>query len=168
VTTVFPPSQPPVTSGRIRLSHLTVADVDKMPWLAAVLAPDWQIDALIQAVEAGAGILISNESDLPIGVAIVLLGQPRVGTATVPVIGIDPSQRFRGLGSEAIITIERYLRAQFGVQTVYAPVPDGRGLAVYFWLRQGYRPLTKAEGPGPLIGLTQEPRPGIWMVRDNA
>jgi hypothetical protein len=27
-----------------------------------------------------------------------------------------------------------------GTTRFYAPIPDGRGLAVYFWLRLGYRP----------------------------
>jgi hypothetical protein len=47
-------------------------------------------------------------------------------------------------------------------------VPDGRGLAVYFWLRLGFRPLLLPESPGPLIGLSSEPVRGIWMLRDRA
>jgi len=46
-------------------------------------------------------------------------------------------------------------------------VLDGRGLAVYFWLRLGYRPLTTAQAPWPLAGLSNEPRRGLWMVRDG-
>jgi hypothetical protein len=50
---------------------------------------------------------------------------------------------------------------------VYAPVPDGRGLAVYFWLRLWFRPLRSAESPGPVIGLVGETRAGMWMLRDG-
>ena len=168
LTTIIPPTDPVIATERIRLSHLTGEAVAAMPWLDAVLAPDWHLDALERAVEAGAGVLISDRSDLPLGAAIVLLGRPFAGAATIPVLAIDPSRRFRGLGGEAAIALERYLRAKHGVETVYTPIPDGRGLAVYFWLRQGYRPLTVADGPGPLIGLTDEPRPGIWMMRRSA
>jgi hypothetical protein len=38
---------------------------------------------------------------------------------------------------------------------------------VYFWLRLGYRPLTSAQAPWPLAGLSQAPRRGIWMVREG-
>jgi hypothetical protein len=165
---VVPPSETIVVTPRVRLSHLTPEAIAAMPWLDAALAPDWQIEALIEAVEAGKGVLVSDGSDLPMGAAIVYLDRPSRGDATVPVLAIDPSRRFRGLGGEAAIALERYLRSRHGVDRVCAPVPDGRGLAVYFWLRQGYRPLTVAGGPGPLIGLTDQPRPGIWMVRESA
>jgi GNAT superfamily N-acetyltransferase len=168
MTTVFPPSEAIVATQRLHLSHLTAEAVAAMPWLDAALAPDWKLEALVAAVEAGKGVLISDSSDLPLGAAIVFLGRPSLGDATVPVLAIDPSRRFRGLGGEAAIALERYLRSRHGIETVYAPVPDGRGLAVYFWLRQGYRPVTVAGGPGPLIGLTDQPRPGIWMVRESA
>jgi hypothetical protein len=81
---------------------------------------------------------------------------------------IDPTRRYRGLGGEAALALERHLRKRFDIEKVYAPIPDWRGLAVYFWLRQGYRPVTFAEAPWPLTGLLIEPRPGIWMLRDSA
>ena len=156
-----------VASGRVRLSALDLDAVAGMPWLDAALAPDWHLDAIESGVVAGNGALITDGQGLALGAAIVLLGRPDYGAAVVPLLAIDPSRRFRGLGGEAALALERYLRRQHGVKTVYAPVPDGRGLAVYFWLRQGYRPLTAAAGPGPLIGLSAEPRPGIWMVREQ-
>ena len=54
-----------------------------------------------------------------------------------------------------------------GSERVYAPVPEGRGLAVYFWLRLGFRPLSRAESPKSPLGLTGDSKPGIWMVRDG-
>jgi hypothetical protein len=64
------------------------------------------------------------------------------------------------------LTIERHLRGQ-GIERLYAPVPDGRGLAVYFWLRLGYRPLLTPKAPWPLAGLSETPRRGIWMARER-
>jgi len=86
--------------------------------------------------------------------------------ACVPFISIEPSRRFRGLGGEAGLALERHLRRRLGVERVLAPVPDGRGLAVYFWLRLGYRPLTASEAPWPLVGLGPEAGSGIWMARE--
>jgi len=138
-----------------------------MPWLADALAPDWRPADLDRAVEAGGGVLISGVAGEPIGAAVVLLDALVAGAASVPFIAIDPRRRFRGLGGEAALAIERDLRRKLAVDRVYAPVPDGRGLAVYFWLRLGYRPLTRGAAPWPLAGLASESPPGIWLVRER-
>jgi hypothetical protein len=138
------------------------------PWLETSLAPDWTLPDLAGHLDTGAAVLISDHDATPIGAAVVLLDTPGRRDASIPFIGIDPQRRFRGLGGEAGLALERHLRRRFAIERVYAPVPDGRGLAVYFWLRQGYRPLTTADGPGPLAGLTPEARPGIWLLRDSA
>jgi hypothetical protein len=85
----------------------------------------------------------------------------------VALLTIAPQRRFVGLGGEAALALEREIRARWGTERVYSPVPDGRGLAVYFWLRQGYRPLQTPEAPWPLAGLGDEARPGIWMLRET-
>jgi GNAT superfamily N-acetyltransferase len=158
-----------VSSTRLRLSRLDATQIEPMTWLEAALSPDWSLDDLRRAVEAGDGVLIADVvTGESIGVAVALLDVPATGAASVPFIAIAPARRFRGLGGEAGLALERHLRSEHGVTSVYAPAPDGRGLAVYFWLRLGYRPLSAAEGPGPLAGLGAEPRPGIWMVRDEA
>ena len=139
-----------------------------MPWLEAALSPDWALADLLPHVEAGRGVLISDgTTDETVGAAVVLLDVPAKQAVSVPFIAIDPSRRFRGLGGEAGLVLERYLRETHGVGAVYAPVPDGRGLAVYFWMRLGYRPLSAADAPGPLVGLTDSTRTGIWLLRDG-
>jgi GNAT superfamily N-acetyltransferase len=156
----------PVTSGRIRLASLTSDALAGMSsWLSTVLAPEWTPADLEAALRVGGGVLITDGDGEAIGLAVVLLDAPAVGCATLPFLAIDPARRFRGLGGEAGIALEAQLRSR-GYQRVYAPVPDGRGLAVYFWLRLGFRPLTLLESPGPLIGLGDESKPGIWMLRD--
>ena len=157
------------TSARLRLSRLDASQLGAMAWLEAALSPDWGLDDLRRAVAAGAGVLIADGlTGDHIGVAVALIDVPSAGAASVPFIAIAPSRRFRGLGGEAGLTLERHMRSKHGVSRIYAPAPDGRGLAVYFWLRLGYRPLSAGEGPGPLAGLGAEPRPGIWLVRDEA
>jgi len=157
----------PVASGRIRLTPLTPDALAQMSaWLPAALAPDWAFTDLEGVLTTATGVLISDAAETAIGLAVVLPDSPSPGCATVPLITIDPARRFRGLGGEAGIALDRYLRAS-GFEKVYAPVPDGRGLAVYFWLRLGFRPLTTPHSPGPLIGLTAESKAGIWMLRDR-
>jgi hypothetical protein len=157
----------PVASGRVRLSGLTPEALTQMgAWLPASLAPEWTLADLEAALESATGVLISDAEETPIGMAVVLPNAPSPGCASVPLIAIDPVRRFRGLGGEAGIALDRHLRAS-GFEKVYAPIPDGRGLAVYFWLRLGFRPLTTPHSPGPLLGLSDESKPGIWMLRDR-
>jgi hypothetical protein len=158
-----------ISTPRLRLSALAQDAIEPMSaWLTAALAPDWRLDDLIAQVEAGNGILISDAGSTPIGVAIVLRDCPTAFEATIPFIAIDPTRRFRGLGGEAGLALEQHLRHRHASERLYAPVPDGRGLAVYFWLRLGYRPLLTSESPGPLIGLTAGSPPGIWLMRDRS
>jgi hypothetical protein len=160
-------------------------------WLAGALAPEWGMEELEHTVNAGDGVLVSDGEGVAIGAAVALVGAFQDGAwssarpsrasgragrglpaesndvACVPFISIEPSRRFRGLGGEAGLELERHLRHKLGVERVYAPVPDGRGLAVYFWLRLGFRPLTRSEAPWPLVGLGDESGRGIWMVSEN-
>jgi hypothetical protein len=151
---------------RLRLSALDPGLIETMPWLDAALAPDWTVDELSAALGRHEGVLISDADAAPIGVAVVDV-ESLEGAISVPFLGIDPARRFRGLGGEAGLAIERHLRARLGSERFFAPIPDGRGLAVYFWLRLGYRPLLASESPGPLVGLTADPPSGIWMLRDT-
>jgi GNAT superfamily N-acetyltransferase len=155
----------PVTSGRVRLSGLTPEALAGMStWLPGALAPEWTVEDLDAALKTATGVLISDATGEAIGLAVVQTHVPGAGCASVPLIAIEPSRRFRGLGGEAGIALDAELRAA-GYKKVYAPVPDGRGLAVYFWLRLGFRPLRLDEAPGPVAGLLGETRAGIWMMR---
>ncbi len=61
---------------------------------------------------------------------------------------IDETARGYGAGSGAATALLRSLGRRYGVVRTWAP-PD-RGLAVYFWVRMGFRPLA---GEGPEGGL---------------
>ena len=157
----------PLASGRIALAGLTTDLLPAMTWLEGALAPEWTRADLETAVANGNGVLISDSEGVAIGVAVVLRNTPAAGGATVPFLAVDPERRFRGLGGEAGLALDAHLRSH-GFRKVYAPVPDARGLALYFWLRLGFRPLTTPESPGPLVGLSSAPVRGIWMLRDGA
>ena len=60
----------------------------------------------------------------------------RDGWLEVRWIELAEGRRGWGHGSEAV----RLLEAQAGVSQVRVGVPVGNGLALYFWLRLGYRP----------------------------
>jgi hypothetical protein len=169
MTPIFSPEEA-VNVGRIRLSRLTPNALREMQdWLTLSLAPDWPEYALEAATEQGHAVLIEEAAtSTAIGAAVAVLDAPQQGTAAIPFVSVDPARRYRGLGGEATLALERHLRSRFDLSSVYAPIPDWRGLAVYFWLRQGYRPVTSAEAPWPLTGLVGDPRPGIWMLRDRA
>lgn len=156
-----------ITDTRVRLTTASSANLNGLTWLGTALGPDWTLDGLVARVEVGEGVLISDADGAVVGLMVVRRELPSSKSACVPFITVDPTRRYRGLGGLAALAIEKHLRDRFGVQTVYAPVPDGRGLAVYFWLRLGYRPLTQAESPGPLVGLTDEALRGIWMAREH-
>ncbi|HEX5369118.1 MAG TPA: GNAT family N-acetyltransferase [Dehalococcoidia bacterium] len=137
-------------------------------WLGATVVPEWRLEDLRDALDTHNVVLIGDEGAAPLGMAVVLTNQPSPDAVTIPFLTIDPERRFRGLGGEAGLALERCLRQKLGASKVYAPVPEARGLAVYFWLRLGYRPLSAAASPGPLLGLTGEAKPGIWMLREKA
>ena len=159
----------PPASLRLRLAALTPEALQQMnAWLPGALAPDWSLADLEGALPRSHAVLFEDQAGSPAGLAVVFLDRPQAEAATVAFLTIDPLRRFRGLGGEAALALERHLRERLGMGKVYAPVPDNRGLAVYFWLRLGYRPLTAAESPGPLVGLNPEPKAGIWMLRAGA
>lgn len=155
-----------IETARLRLSAAGAEDIEAMQWLAEALRPEWAPADLMPHVEAGRAALISNRGGKRIGLAVGLAGQPEPGQACVPFLAIEPDERFRGLGGEAGLALERHLRRRWGARRVLAPVPEQRGLAVYFWLRLGFRPLTRSEAPWPLAGLGRENGPGVWMARD--
>jgi hypothetical protein len=155
-------------SARIRLSSLDPAALESMAWLDAALAPEWTREDLIAALLEHDGVLIADVESRPIGIAVVFRGMPDSRSATIPFLAMDPGRRFRGLGGEAGIALDLQLRKGAGFDRVYASVPEGRGLAVYFWLRLGFRPLSIAESPKAPLGLTGDSKPGIWMVRDGS
>jgi GNAT superfamily N-acetyltransferase len=148
---------------RVALRPLERARLADFGWLPPALAPEWSLADLASA-EGEVLAIAEGEGEAPvIGVLVVQRDAPLAGATTVGFIAVEPARRHRGLGGEAVLALERRL----GGGRALAPVPEGRGLAVYFWLRVGYRPLRLAEAPGPPRGLAG-PIAGIWMGRNLA
>ncbi|HEY7270768.1 MAG TPA: hypothetical protein VH951_13165 [Dehalococcoidia bacterium] len=149
-----------IETRRLGLTLATPADIEAMPWLEAALAQDWRVGDLLPHAEAARALLISKD-ERPIGVTV---GTATHAAALIPFIAIEPSERYRGLGGEAALAVETLLRVR-GAELVLAPVPEQRGLAVYFWLRLGFRPLLQVEAPSEPVGLDGKLLRGIWMAR---
>jgi len=71
----------------------------------------------------------------PVGLAVVRAGD--TGPVRLDAFAIEAGQRNLGLGTEAVLLLEE----QFGDRPLIAGVPLANGLAIYFWLRAGYRPI---------------------------
>ena len=105
--------------------------------------------SLKRSVEGAAVIRLADE---------ITVGQLKLeagGEAlVVRALCIEEPYRSYGAGSEAVLLLNRTCDAA-GVPLVRAWAPPDRGLAVYFWIRMGYRPL---HGEGPEGGLWFERR----------
>jgi len=152
-------------TARLRLSLASPGDIDGLPWLAAALSPEWEPADIEAPAGAGECVVIWRTDGAPIGLAVAVAGQPNAGSACISLLAIEPAERFRGLGGEAALALEGRMLDSWRSRVVLAPVPEGRGLAVYFWLRLGYRPLLRADAPWPLVSLGGRSVRGIWMAR---
>jgi len=86
-------------------------------------------------------------------------GEPQRGAARVHFLAVPPDRRRLGTGHRSALALEARLPASIG--RVYVSIPARLGLALYFWLRLGYRPLTQREWPAP-----PDDAPAVWMVRE--
>ncbi len=73
-------------------------------------------------------------------------------------LAVDESLRAFGYGGAAVPIVERAAR-RLGATGARALVPESNGIALYFWLRLGYRPATRHEWPQPYAGT--------WMERGS-
>lgn len=75
---------------------------------------------------------------VPIGIAAFRVDGNRL---TIGALATAPAYRDRGFGSEAVYALEQIS----GAAVAMALVPSSNGLAIYFWLRVGYRPLFRSQ-----------------------
>ncbi len=118
----------------------------------------WSSAGALRAA-VGAKYVLTVLEDGPAGLLTYDLAAPSPGAAHVTLLAVDPARRRRGIGGRAALALERRLRRS--VARIYACVPARLGLALYFWLRLGYRPLMQAESPAQ-----PEISPSVWMVRE--
>ena len=137
-------------------------------WLGAVAASVGyvEIDAakpassLLERLSADArtrASIVQRDGEA-VGLVIYRIDAPAPGATIVEIVTTPPAFARRGAGMGAVALIEDALRAE-GVRTVYAPSPAIHGIATYFWIRLGYRPLMRAEWPCERTGVA-------WLARE--
>jgi hypothetical protein len=103
-----------------------------------------------------AQIIVRDGDD--VGVVVYRVGAPRRDAAIVEIVATPPALARRGSGMSAAALMEDAVRAE-GVRVVYAPAPEVHGIATYFWIRLGYRPLLRREWPCERTGVA-------WLARE--
>ncbi len=144
----------------MRLHTVRHSDVERLAaWLPDVArqagCPRWaSADALVE--KAGSSQVLTNE-DASAFIAFQTAA-PEADGAQVDFLAVVPGQRRLGIGGSMALGVERRLKSK--AERLYALVPSSIGLALYFWLRLGYRPLArKASPPMPSSDTS------VWMVR---
>jgi len=130
-----------------------------LPQAAAALGCErWPDDAALRSAVGRDGALAIVEGDAA-GVVSYRLGTPQPDAAEVSFLAVAPDRRRLGIGGRAALALEERLGGS--AARVYVSVPAQAGLALYFWLRLGYRPLTQVEWPA----RPARP-PAAWLVRE--
>jgi GNAT superfamily N-acetyltransferase len=144
------------------LRSLRASDIESLSsWLLPLAAQleceRWTDErALRDAIGANDALLFTDDA----GQAFVSYekGAPLLDSARVDLLAVARDDRCLGIGSRAALALERRLRRS--APRIYIGLPQRFGLALYFWLRLGYRPLTQGEWPA------NEEATSAWMVRD--
>lgn len=157
-------------SKRLRLRAIAPADLADEPpeWLAAaeheILGRERPVALYTQMQEGSAAFWIDLR--LPGGLCTVGALRARLteGDLTWGWLAIDPAWRARGLAAAAALLIER-AAVRAGAARACVHVSAANGIALYFWLRLGYRPL-----PGALASTalhnSGDDHEGMWMLRE--
>jgi GNAT superfamily N-acetyltransferase len=101
--------------------------------------------------------LLGELADGPV-VGIMRLRDAGAGRLLIEALAVRADRRNLGYGQEMVIAAE----TGWPGRAVYAAVPRANGLALYFWLRTGYRPFYPFTGPDT-AGLDPAP---LWMLRE--
>jgi hypothetical protein len=153
----------------VGLRPFVEADVDGLDgWLAAV-ARSVGHDALNRSdaarsllgrprAEKSLRVRVIERNGDAAGLLVYRLHAPRRGAALIELVATPPSMARRGSGMTAVVVLEDELRAA-NVRAVYAPAPAIHGIAMYFWIRLGYRPLLSPDWPCRSPGVA-------WLLRE--
>ncbi len=144
----------------MRLHAVRRSDIERLAsWLPDVAelagCPRWAVtDALVE-VASSSQVLINEDASAFIAFQTAA---PEPDSAQVDFLAVAPEQRRLGIGGRMALGVERRLKKK--AKRLYALVPASIGLALYFWLRLGYRPLPRNDSPSVSSGDTS-----VWMVR---
>lgn len=133
-------SAEPSTARNVSLEAFQTWHGERWPGAEArvIVAGDWGV----------VGFVIGQKQQLE--------GMPAVPAWVIHALAMRRDARNLGYGVEAL----EWLEAGAPATTFYAPIPRGNGLAVYFWLHAGFRPLRFDEAPLVATDATR-----LWCVR---
>jgi RimJ/RimL family protein N-acetyltransferase len=94
-------------------------------------------------------VIVRKSDGAPVGIVEHKAADPANDWATFGAIVMSDGQRGWGFGSEAVHLIEEHLLRREGVRRFRARFDKRIGLALYFWLRRGYRPARPDEAFWP-------------------
>ena len=147
-----------LTAARVTLRPAARGDLPQIePWYAEALAaahglrePPTGETLKRQFSEAKAtdmGLLLIAKADdpAPIGLLQYRLGFPDKGWLAIGFLALAAGCRGWGYGSEAVRLVEDWAVDSRKARRFLAEVDARNGLALYFWLRLGYRPARANE-----------------------
>lgn len=146
----------------MRLRPLRQADIAHLAWVVPVAREIQHVhwsdaSALVEAMgnssvltNAERTVLIAYDDATPVPTA-----------ATIDFLAVAADCRRRGIGGRTALALERRLKKS--IDAIYVAVPASIGLALYFWLRLGYRPLKQREWPNVRGGNET----CVWLTRSD-
>lgn len=108
--------------------------------------------------ERGVQARIIERDDADAGLVVYRTGASNRGSAIIELVATPLAQARCGTGIGAAVLVEDELRAS-GAGVAYAPAPAVHGIAMYFWIRLGYRPLMRGQWPCERSGVA-------WLARE--
>jgi hypothetical protein len=94
-------------------------------------------------------VLTDGVNQAPVGVMAAVADDPEPGWTTVDLLAVAGQER-RDAAAWAVVMLEAYVKGE--ADHIRATVSGDVGLALYFWLRLGYRPIVSGRQ--------------LWMMRE--
>lgn len=152
----------------VNLRPLATADA---PWLDSWLGTVASVAGYVESdsttaaslldrlhAERGLRCRILERDGEDVGLVVYRLQAPTRGAAIIEFVATPAAAARLGSGMRAAALIEEELLAA-RIKTVYAPAAAVHSIAIYFWIRLGYRPLLRSEWPCERAGVA-------WLRRD--
>lgn len=141
------------TVERVRLRPVGRSDFSQIePWYAEAMATvtDGEIDAsdtIERRFEEAQDRLLTivAPDDEPIGLIEYRVHEPADGWLSTKLITMKKGWRGFGYGSEGVRALEAWAEKSHKITSFLAEISPTNGLALYFWLRVGYRPAPAGE-----------------------
>jgi GNAT superfamily N-acetyltransferase len=145
-----------LTAARVTLRPAARGDLPQIePWYAEAVAtahglreqpPDESLEQrLSDASDSGLLLIAKADDPAPIGLLQYRFGFPDKGWLAIDFLSLAAGCRGWGYGSEVVRLLEDWAVDSRKARRFLTEVDTRNGLALYFWLRLGYRPARTDE-----------------------